>query len=128
VLALLICSAVPPVFFALSSLVSAQSGGGGFTSAAVLSLLLYPFAFALAYAIGWPTFLLLQKLELVRWWSATLAGFVIGCAMFFCSAPNQILQFAALLQWGGMGALTAFIFWLLYARRPDKDVAGNGAD
>jgi len=85
-------------------------------SVAMLSALLYLPSLAATLILGLPLFYLLQKLEIVRWWSVAGAGFVgggISCAAFtdFRFMSQDIPAF---VLWAGVGASTALVCWVVW--------------
>jgi hypothetical protein len=77
-------------------------------------------------ALGVPAFLVLRRLKLVRWWSAVAGGFAIGAFIgVSLQWPNLgALPFNDWIGWavrnflalGSIGALSAFVFWLIWKR------------
>jgi hypothetical protein len=62
--------------------------------------------------LGLPSFLILRKWNLVRWWSAVLCGAIIGggiaAALAGVGFPAKFLA-----SWAGAGAVAAFVFWFV---------------
>jgi hypothetical protein len=62
--------------------------------------------------VGLPSFLILRKLRLVRWWSAALTGAGIGGGVALIFAGLGIPA-AFLAVWAGSGAVAGFVFWIV---------------
>ena len=82
-------------------------------------LVFYPWALAATLICGVPAFLLLRRFHLVAWWSASLAGFLVGVGVLLF-IPPRIPPFKGLLPaaiaWGGIGAFSGFVFWLIWRK------------
>lgn len=78
------------------------------------TIVFYGYALGATVLIGLPSFLVLRKLGLVQWWSATACGFIAGAIVLIAIDPNAASSrpndFAVL---GGIGGLSAFVFWLV---------------
>ena len=85
---------------------------------AVWTLIYYVYATWAVVILGLPTFLLLRKLGAIRWWSASLVGFVAGILVLVLmgwrsmSALSDDPALSAL--WGSIGALSALAFWVIW--------------
>jgi hypothetical protein len=73
-------------------------------------LFFYVASFQFGTLLGFPSFLILRKLKLVRWWSAALTGAAIGGGIALAFAGVQITP-VFLASWAGSGAVAAFTFW-----------------
>ena len=81
------------------------------------TIVCYVYAAMATVALGLPSFLLLSKLDAVSWWSATLVGIVVGIIVFVVVNPggmSAVLSEARSIVWGGVGALSAFVFWVIW--------------
>jgi len=78
-------------------------------------LLLYYVVSALATLIfGVPVFRLLRHLQLIRWWSALSAGFVIGALMAaLVRMPHQVRARDVFVM-GSAGVASALSFWTIW--------------
>lgn len=84
---------------------------------AVWTFIFYVYATWATLVVGLPSFLLLRKFGMIRWWSATGAGFVIGIVLFVAFGPRSFSVEETNSQaglWGTIGAFSAFIFWLIW--------------
>ncbi len=65
-----------------------------------------------------PAFLVLRRLSLVRWWTAAAVGLCIGVLLLVIVSPRGfsavIVEPQAAVLWGGVGMLSAFVFWLVW--------------
>lgn len=66
--------------------------------------------------LGYPAFLLGRKLNLINWWSAIIAGCVIGAFVSAALLGNQ--QFITISL---MGAASALTFWAIWRMGRDED-------
>jgi hypothetical protein len=83
----------------------------------LLAFGLYPVVLFVAVLFGLPSFLLLRRLGLVRWWSASGAGMLFGLAaglMFVYPAVHQPPR--SWIAWGLIGILTSLTFWVIWSR------------
>jgi hypothetical protein len=62
--------------------------------------------------LGLPSFLVLRKLKLVRWWSAGLVGAAIGAGIALAFAGAEIPA-TFLSSWAGSGAIAAISCWFV---------------
>jgi hypothetical protein len=107
--------------FSLSVAGSVETGLTNFSLLVLLGwTVVFYFYAALATAVlGLPSFLLLRKLGVVRWWSAILVGIAVGIVVFVLVDPRglaAVLSEPRSIVWGGIGALSAFAFWAIWRR------------
>jgi hypothetical protein len=124
-LALLLCSAVPPLVFFVFSPLSDSMPQSTAASDLGCALTLFPFSFIAVFALGWPSFLLLQKLKWVYWWSVLLGGFFLGCITLVIFGAFHLNGLRPFPIWGGAGAGSAFLFWLIYGRHANGSAGGR---
>jgi hypothetical protein len=56
-----------------------------------------------------PLYMLMRKFDLVRWWSASAGGLLVGQgAALLYGSPNIVWQF------GALGSVSGFVFWLVW--------------
>jgi hypothetical protein len=111
-----VSSLVPTIVFALFTPVA-----GRFDFEAALGALPVFFFFsALVTALlGVPSFLVLFRLRLVRWWSALATGLSIGILVgLLLRIPNAV-QVRDLLVMGTTGGISALAFWFVWSQRSD---------
>ena len=115
---LLTASIVPPVVLGARALTTSGPGvidASGAQAFLVIALFVYAASAVLAIAIGYPIFLLLRHLGYVNWWSAILAGGLIG-ALFSGYLWAQHSSAETLASYSLLGMLAGFTFWLVYRR------------
>ena len=102
-----------------SAALSAMSPGLGVDNAASLFVwtwLLYLPSAVVTSLFALPSFLLLQRGGILRWWSAALcgaAGGSLACSAFTgFRSPGHDLH--GLLTWCALGAATAFVVWVFW--------------
>ena len=76
-------------------------------------ILTYPLVLAVTLLLGLPTFALGLWLNLVRWWTAIIAGFLVGLFVVVV-VGNGWGDVEALELYGGSGAVAGFVFWLVW--------------
>ena len=72
----------------------------------------YPLLFAVIFAL--PLFLLLKRYDLVRWWSALIAGIAIGAIGAWSINGQPQLFYVKLVFLGGISGL---VFWFIVSQR-----------
>ena len=86
--------------------------------AAALFLIYLLWAIAFETVLALPTFLLLLRFGLVRWFSATLVGLVVGIVAFAIMNPQGLSATLSnpreCASWASVGGLSAFVFWLTW--------------
>lgn len=77
---------------------------------------MYPLFFAAIFAL--PLFLLLKRYSLVRWWSALIAGLLIGIlgAMSINGQPQLLYGKLVLLS-----GISGLIFWFIISADPRSE-------
>ena len=78
----------------------------------------YIYAAMATVLLGLPSFLILRKLGAIRWWSASLVGAIVGILyLALISNPPSLSKLSTdpwvTVLWGGVGALSAFVFWVI---------------
>jgi uncharacterized PurR-regulated membrane protein YhhQ (DUF165 family) len=87
-------------------------------------------AFLYATVLGLPVYFLLKKFDLVKWWTAMLAGFFIGMSdkiiMMTYGVDFNALDFEILLGFArsyGLGGMAGgLVAWLILRQQPDKNL------
>lgn len=80
-----------------------------------LTAIFYVYCVGLAGPLAVPTFLLLRRHRLVRWWSALGAGTIIGAIVELVLGLPRVVPDSRVLMAGiCMGAFAAMIFWLIW--------------
>ena len=118
---------------------ASQSPGLGVVPGDLASLLsitavLYLFAVPLTALLGVPVLAVLWRLNLIRWWSALLAGFACGWLLTsvftgfrWLSSEWFMADLPGTFMWGGCGAVAGLIIWLLYKAGDASGHRGHGA-
>ena len=122
-----------------ATMLASQSPGLGVTSShpsslLVIAALLYLPSAVATSLIGVPVLVLLWRLNLVRWWSALIAGFAGGgilmslfSAFRWLSAEWFLEDFPVFLLWSGCGAVSGLIIWLSYESPLTSNPKRHGA-
>jgi putative effector of murein hydrolase LrgA (UPF0299 family) len=74
----------------------------------------YLISAAVAALFGAPIFFWLRRINLVRWWSALITGFVVGAVMALVVRLPSLAHMREILLLGLEGAVSAFVFWLIW--------------
>lgn len=74
----------------------------------------YCFGFLACGFLAFPAFLVLRKYGLVRWWSATLAGAVVGSVVAVGLAAPRAAQLSSLVLLGTVGMCAGFTFYAIW--------------
>jgi hypothetical protein len=72
--------------------------------------------------LGVPIFLLLNKLSLIRWWSAVCSGSLLGMVLRIAITPRNLDFHSSLLfiVFGGIGGLVFWTFWRIGNKQKDQ--------
>ena len=112
-LAFAVAPLLAAVLYAIAGLIrSAYSMPGEFWVTIVVA---YVYAFIGTVVIALPAFLVAGRLKIVRWWSALIAGAVLG--LLFSSLIGVSGDGAWLwrVELTGIGATSGIMFWLIAA-------------
>jgi len=71
----------------------------------------YYYAFIITFFIAIPAFAVFRYFGIVRWWSTSLLGGIIGLVVGFLLGG---LQLEALAVFASAASLSAFAFWLIW--------------
>lgn len=115
VIALLVAPAIAAFGLAVSAYVQGDAVVNSPAKLLPSTLIFYSYAFAATLLLGLPSFLVFRRLKLVRWWSSIMSGVVIGLIAKIAVDPSGTgLGSSALVIWGGLGGLSALVFWLVW--------------
>jgi len=104
------------------------SYGATGTYATFGSVIGYAFLFYIPCLLGTllaalPLYYLLKRINLIRWWSASLCGFVGGAVIFVAPAGTRAFKlntirsdWEELLLFSFLGGATAFLLWVFWSR------------
>jgi hypothetical protein len=100
---------------------SVETGGENFSVLSLLgwTVVFYIYAALATLVLALPSFLLLRRFGVVRWWSALLVGIAIGVVVFAFVLPGgsgPVTSDSRLIWCGSMGALSALVFWVIWRR------------
>jgi hypothetical protein len=115
VLAFIAAGLVPEIILTFSFPLAPYS----FKDRLYASALLFPIGAMVTAALGFPLFLLGKKLKFIRWWSASLAGGLVGVVFCFLGASQLSWFDRSPPLWGAvymgvMGVCSGFVFWLVW--------------
>lgn len=88
----------------------------------VFTVISYLISAAVTGVLGVPTFLLLIRIRLVRWWSGLIVGFAIGAAVAVIIRLPTLAHLREIILLGVEGAGSALVFWSIWkqGREPQK--------
>lgn len=128
--ALLAFLLAPPTTALLYCVVNLASGGfsGGIGEFLITGVVAYFFALSGVIILALPTFLLLKRINMVRWWSAAGAGAFLGVLYTALIGPGSFSSplLRGRLPLALMGAISGLIFWLVLSRRSSKGWSKSG--
>ena len=131
-IALLVASALPVFAGALLTPITGGPINTDILSVLGLMPLFYCFSLAAGLLFGIPLFLLFRRYHLVRWWSASAAGIVVGSVVALMLRSNAV-QAGDFLVLVPEGAVSGLVFWAIWKRGtvaqqtvPERTV-GSGA-
>ena len=81
----------------------------------------YFWALIFTVLLAVPLFLLARRMKIVRWWSALIAGFVVGAGAISLLFPN-VPSWEVAGHYGLVGAVSALVFWAIYATVAKADM------
>jgi hypothetical protein len=115
--------------FGLSLANAVRAGSPQFKVVEVLvwTFIFYFYAAWATVLLGLPSFLVLRKLGAVRWWSAAIVGSVVGVLVLAFIDPRglSVVAHQGTVLWGGVGAVSAFTFWLIWTQGQDSRPSGT---
>jgi hypothetical protein len=80
----------------------------------VFGVISYVITAVAAGLLGAPIFYWLLRINLVTWWSALITGFLVGTAVAVIVRLPNLASLREVLLLGFEGAISAFIFWLIW--------------
>jgi hypothetical protein len=80
-----------------------------------LAAFFYPFVVMFAVLFGLPTFLVFRRLQILKWWTAALAGCAIGVVTIKVVTWG-IVGGAYLILYAVIGGAFALVFWSIWSR------------
>ena len=89
-----------------------------------LAVIYYSAAAVVTLFVGLPIFLVLVRFDLVRAWSAILAGTIIG-ALVALGIGFDSIGIAGVLVMAASGAASALTLWLIWGLAQDKHAAAG---
>ena len=98
------------LFVLLSKLLAKSDAFVDVAEFAVSIAVWWIYAAILAMLIALPSFLLLRRLGLVRWWTALAIGCVVGVVGSFVVNAQTAIEISEVVVAGGIGGL---VFWLI---------------
>lgn len=110
-LGLVLAAVLPAAYLAIAF---PLSGDRDLPSMVGSFLVAYFFAGAATALLGFPLFLVLDKLKLVKWWSSTGAGVVVAMIALLAVRFGGDIDQATLLRFSVLGGCAGFLFWIIW--------------
>lgn len=79
------------------------------------SLFIYCYSVLIIYLCGYLSLLLLRRIGMVRWWTASIAGLAWGSLVLRLFGDASISA-GPFLIWGAMGGICGLAFWAVWWR------------
>lgn len=79
-----------------------------------MGLVVYVYACMLTVLLGVPAYLFCKKYGMVRWWSATLVGGIVGAIFESVLLLPNLPGTENILMQSSIGALSGFLFWSIW--------------
>lgn len=79
-----------------------------------LSPIIFLFSAIVTGTLGVPAFFLGKRMKLIRWWSASISGFVIGAGAGIILQWQSSIVSANTVLYGALGMISGFAFWLIW--------------
>lgn len=114
-LGFLAASVLPAAYLAI---VFPLSGDRDLQSIVGTFLVAYFFAASATVILGLPMLLVLNKLNLVRWWSATSSGALVGIIAIFIVRFSVNIDLVTVLRFAMLGGAAGFLFWIFWRTGP----------
>lgn len=74
----------------------------------------YIFAITGVAVLGAPIFLLLNKLKLIRWWSAASSGALLGIVLRLAITSGNNVDSDSMWLFVVLGGIAGFVFWMFW--------------
>jgi hypothetical protein len=98
---------VPSVATAIAD----SHGRSGAAGLVTLTAIYYPFSIVFSFWLAVPMYFVLKQRQLIRWWSASATGLLIGSSIgLFLYWPRM----SFILFYVGVGALSGLVFWFFW--------------
>jgi hypothetical protein len=118
-----IVPAIPALVFTIGSM---PEIGYSVIYLIIWSLYLYVFTAVVEVVLGVPAYFIGKSFDLIRWWSASIIGFVIGTLAYLiiqsllvvfsrATTPSPLGVAIGLSALGALGSFSGFIFWFLWS-------------
>jgi hypothetical protein len=74
----------------------------------------YFFSAVVTVIFGLPGFLILQKLQIISWWSTVCYGMLVGSFVHIFVTYSVGYDLSLLLKYAAIGGVSGFIFWIFW--------------
>lgn len=111
VLGFLAAPLIPAGYFAIVYPLSGYQEASSIVGTFVIA---YFFGVVFMFGLGVPILILLNKLKLVRWWSATGSGAFVGIVLLFVITSGNGIDRNSLCVFSVLGGITGFVSWIFW--------------
>ena len=119
---------VPAIPMLVGAVLTPQTGAFDLITILVFAAIFYLVSAAATALLGAPIFFSLLRINLVRWWSALVAGFVVGAVVAVLLRPPNLAHVREIMLLGLEGAVSGFVFWVIWKQgREPTTTVGNKA-
>lgn len=114
-IAFLTAPAIPPL---VGAVITPQTREFDIVTILIFATIAYMVSAAAAALLGAPIFFSLRRINLVRWWSALVAGFAIGVVMAVLVRLPNLAHAQEIILMGIEGAVAGLVFWAIWKQGP----------
>ncbi len=112
----------------VGAVLTPQTGAFDLITILVFAAIFYLVSAAATALLGAPIFFSLLRINLVRWWSALVAGFVVGAVVAVLLRLPNLAHVREIMLLGLEGAVSGFVFWVIWKQgREPTTTVGNEA-
>lgn len=96
------------------AVVAPLSGERDFLSIIGSFIVFYFFSAVVTLIFGLPGFLILQKMQIITWWSAVCYGMLVGSIVHIIVTYAVGIDLTLLVKYAAIGGFSGFIFWIFW--------------
>jgi hypothetical protein len=114
----------PAIFFVVNQTVGSHPLGFDALGLLFGSLLFYGCSVAITFLLGYPSLLLLKRINLANAGTATIVGMALSVAVFL-TLINSRGSAKEIAFWAGMGGATGIVFWITWRKLDPQAASGK---
>ena len=77
-------------------------------------IVFYFFSAVATLILGLPGYLILQKLQMITWWSTVCYGMLVGSIIHIIVTYSVGIDLTLLFKYAAIGGFSGFIFWIFW--------------